>query len=287
MNRGVLIFAHNSREVDYSAMALIAGGLAKKNLRLPVSLITDSDTMAWIRESNIYDTYRDMFDKIIEIEKPQNSNFRRLHDGVDYQPVPFINSTRSLAWELTPYDQTLLIDSDFLIFTDRLNCFWKSDQSVLISNAMNDIYDKKRMGYHDRYISDTGPNLYWATTVMFKKDRESKLFFDLVDYVKQNYQYYSELFGFSPSQYRNDISFSVAKHILNGFVTDKLSDLPPILTSQDRDILYDVSDQGKLTFLISTGSDKNYCFSSLKDLDIHVMNKQSIVRNKDKLMALL
>jgi hypothetical protein len=40
MTKGVLIFAHNSPDVDYGLMATIAGGLAKKNLGVPVSLVT-------------------------------------------------------------------------------------------------------------------------------------------------------------------------------------------------------------------------------------------------------
>jgi hypothetical protein len=287
MTKGVLIFAHNSREVDYSALALISGGLAKKHLKVPVSVVTDKYTLEWAKQSNIYDQWVETFDQIIEVEKPTAMNNRKLHDGIDYQAVPFINSNRTSAWELTPYDITLLIDCDFLIFSDRLNQYWELEESVLISPAMNDIYDEKRVGYHDRYVSDTGPNLYWATTVMFKKNQESKLFFDMVEYVKENYQYYSELFGFLPWQYRNDISFSVAKHMLAGFETDKKFNLPPVLTVQDRDILYDISENGKLIFLITPTLDKNYCLASVEGLDVHVMNKQSIVRNQEKLMKLI
>jgi hypothetical protein len=287
MTRGALIFAHNSREVDYSMLAMISGGLAKKYLDIPVSLVTDKYTLEWTKEAGTYNDLVKIFDQIIEVEKPQPLNNRKLHDGIEYQAVPFINTNRSSAWHLTPYENTLLLDSDFLIFSDRLNQFWDLDEAVLISPAMNDIYDEKRIGYHDRYVSDTGPNLFWATTVMFKKNQESKLFFDTVDYIKENYQYYSELFGFMPWQYRNDISFSVAKHILGGFETDRKSTLPEILTVQDKDILYDVSETGKLTFMITAGLDKNYCLASMQGLDVHIMNKQSIVRNKDNLLKLI
>ena len=33
MKKGCLIFAHNNRQIDYSLLALISGGLAKKNLK--------------------------------------------------------------------------------------------------------------------------------------------------------------------------------------------------------------------------------------------------------------
>jgi hypothetical protein len=41
MKKGALIFAHNSRDIDYALMAIISGGLVKKNLKVPVSLATD------------------------------------------------------------------------------------------------------------------------------------------------------------------------------------------------------------------------------------------------------
>ena len=34
MKKGILIYAHNNRSVDYALMALISGGLAKKKLNV-------------------------------------------------------------------------------------------------------------------------------------------------------------------------------------------------------------------------------------------------------------
>lgn len=288
MNNGALIFAHNNREIDYALMSLISGGLAKKYLKIPVTLVTDKTTKAWMKESKIYSKAEKIFDKIIEVEKPETENNRRLYDGVENNKVvPFVNSNRCLAWELTPYDRTLLLDSDYLIFSDRLNEYWNLDEDILISESINDIYDQKRLGYHDKYVSDTGVHLYWATTVMFTKNQRSKSFFDMVDFVKENYQYYGDLFRFNTLQYRNDISFSVAKHILSGFETDKGLNLPSVLTALDKDVLHSVDEKGKLTFLVSPKLDDNYCAAALKGSDIHIMNKKSIVRNADALMRLI
>lgn len=287
MTRGGLIFAHNNRDVDYALLAVISGGLAKKNLRIPVSLITDESTIEWMKTSNIYKTAVTVFDKIILVNSPKTNNTRRLHDGNINKTVPFVNTNRNSVWDLTPYDQTLLIDSDFLIFSDRLNEFWNVDEPVLISTAMNDVYSENRVGYHDRYISDTGVHMYWATTVMFTKNSQSRAFFDTVQYVKTNYEYYADIFRFDPSQYRNDIAFSIAKHILGGFTTDTNSNLPPVLTAVDRDILHSVDANGKLTFLINYQFSHDFCAASITDMDLHIMNKQSIIRNAESLLALI
>lgn len=287
MNRGALIFAHNNRDIDYALMAVISGGLAKKHLNIPVSLVTDKTTLDWMVESNIYIKAQEVFDTIIEVEKPVSNNQRRLFDGVTNKIVPFVNSNRASAYDLTPYEHTLLLDSDFLIFSNRLNEFWEVDDDVLIAEAMNDIYGPSRVGYHDRYISDTGIHMFWATTVMFKKTDYSREFFNLVNFVRENYQYYGDLFRFDTQQYRNDIAFSVAKHIMSGFETDKKLSLPSLLTTIDKDILHSVDATGKLTFLVTPMLDSKFCAATIKNLDVHIMNKQSLVRNADTLLELI
>lgn len=286
MTRGILIYAHNNRTVDYALMAVISGGLAKKYLKVPASLVTDKSTIDWMKESKIYEKATEVFEKIIEVDRPVTDNIRRLSDGLQNTTVPFINSNRASAWELTPYDRTLLIDTDFLILSNRLGEYWDVDDDVLIGDSINDVYSQNRLGHHDRYVSDTGVKLYWATTVMFTKNQQSKVFFDLVNFVKDNYKHYADLFRFDNRQYRNDISFSVVKHILQGFEQNSHQSLPPVLTALDKDILYDVQNN-QLKFLINYNLDNNFSAANLSGIDIHVMNKQSIVRNKDKLLGMI
>jgi len=285
MTQGILIYAHNSHSVDYGLMSVISGGLAKKYLNVPVSLITDKFTVDWMKNSQSYELAVKIFDHIIIVEKPETNNSRRLYDGSSNSTIPFINSNRSSAWDLTPYDRTLLIDSDFLIFSDRLSKYWNVDSDLMIGESINDIYDNNRLGYHDRYISDVGIKLYWATTVMFTKNIKTKIFFELVKHIKDNYQYYADTYRFDSKQFRNDIAFSIAKHILNGFEQNNTEDLPPVLTLLDKDILHSVSD--KLTILVSPKLDSNLCAAAIDGIDIHIMNKQSIIRNKNALLELI
>jgi hypothetical protein len=240
-----------------------------------------------MKTSGTYNKATEVFENIIIVEKPETDNKRKLFDGTNELVVPFVNTNRSLVWDLTPYDRTLLIDSDFLIFSDTLNQYWDVDEDILIGKSINDIYDQKRLGYHDKYVSDTGIHLYWATTVMFTKNERSKSFFDMLQYVQEKYEYYGDLFRFSVRQYRNDISFSVAQHILSGFETDKNVGLPPVLTALGNDILHSVDTNGKLTFLVSPSLDNNFCAAAIKGTDIHIMNKQSITRNAENLLELI
>ncbi len=286
MKKGCLIFAHNNRQIDYSLLAIISGGLAKKHLQVPVSLVTDKSTVEWMEEYGTLPKAKDVFENVIIAERPTTTNTRKLSDGIESSTVPFINSNRYSAWELTPYDRTLLLDSDFLVLSKNLGEYWDIDKSLIIGHSMNDIRGD-RVGELDKNVSETGVHMYWATTVMFTKNSETKLFFDLVEHIKSNYKYYSDLYRFNPLQFRNDIAFSVAKHILDGYdKTDTLC-LPPITTVIDRDILCDVENT-KLTFLVNDAvNQEKYIAVSTKDRDVHIMNKQSIIRNSKKLLELI
>jgi hypothetical protein len=286
MTKGILIFAHNNPQIDYGLMAIISGGLAKKKLNVPVSLVTDKWTIAWLKESDMFSKAENIFDKIIEVEKPVTKNSRKLHDGFNSQTIPFENSNRYSVWDLSPYDKTLMIDSDYLVFSDALNEYWDVDAPVMMGHSLNDITGE-RAGILDNRVSETGIHMFWATTVMFDKSPESQFFFKLVDFIKDNYRYYADLFRFSPKQFRNDIAFSIAKHIMNGFETEFVYTLPPVFSIFDKDIMLNV-DAEKLTFLIDKPLDcGSFWAATTTGVDVHVMNKQSIIRNKDKLLELI
>jgi len=119
---------------------------------------------------------------------------------------------------------------------------------------------------------------------MFTKNENTKTFFDLVEHIRENYKSFANLFRFDDRIYRNDISFSIAKHIMYGFETDNEYTLPDILSITDKDYLSHI-DNNNLIVLASPRSDGNYCAAKISN-DLHVMNKQSILRNSNALMEL-
>lgn len=276
------MFVYNNRDIDYARSSLIAGFLAKKNLNVPVSIVTDESTVTWMKSSEIYSYAENLFDKIIITERSKNFNYRPLRNGnLEKKRVLFLNENRCSAWDLTPYDRTLLIDCDFLIYSKRLSEFWQVETSVLISSAMKDI-EGNRYGYHDLYVSDTGPRLRWATTVMFSKNEESKIFFELVEFIRENYQYFSDLYSFPSNQYRNDISFSIAEHMLAGFNESIDYHLPPVLTVQDIDSIETLEEDSVRVYINDPLSGQDNFLCNLKNVDVHIMNKNSIVESFDK-----
>lgn len=288
MSTGGLIFAHNSEDLDYALMAIISAGLAKKQLDIPFTLVTDYSTELWMKQSGIIEIANTVFEKITVLDNFRPlPNQRFLFDGDEGKHVPFINSTRSSAYDLTPYDRTLLIDSDYLIFSESLKYFLESKNSFMIPDSIK-LLSGKDTKILDKNVSPAGIKLCWATTIIFDKIQENKIRFDLIKNIRDNYRLYSELYGYTNiEQFRNDIAFSISKHIVDGFFQNDDFNLPSLLTSVDNDILIDVVNS-KLKFLIynDTG-DNRYTLCSISDTDIHVMNKQSIVRNKDKLLEMI
>ena len=284
MTSGILIFAHNSTAIPYILLATLAGSLAKKYLNVGVTLVTDHNSVEYIKDSKYHEIFLKTFENITIVDTPITSNTRNLQDGPESEIVPFINSNRANAWDLTPYDRTLLIDCDFLIFSNHLSNYW-NNEDLLINSAIKDISIENRLSYSETYVSDTSIRLLWATNVMFTKDKKSKIFFELVQHIKDNYMIYRDIYGFDSIQYRNDVSFSIAHHILSGYFSSGLNLLPPIFTAIDKDILQTVKSDGNLIFLISQNS-KEYAVTSMKNIDIHVMNKKSILRNIDVLLGL-
>jgi len=280
MNRGCLIFAHDG-EVDYGSQAVLASKLVKKHLGVPVCLVTDKDTLI-----SIGDKFRDMpFDDLIIIEKPITKNTRRLArpDGT-HETVSFINSNRTSAYDLTPYDRTLVIDTDFLVFSNELGNYWDSQYDFLIIPGMKELQEELIIP-GDHKVSETTVSLMWATNIMFSKTPETKLLFELVDYIREDYDYYSYLYEFLNHQYRNDYAFSIACHIMSGYGTDTWhGKLPMPLHFIDSDEIIKVTDQGQINFLVPTK--KGPIMTRCQGQDVHIMNKRSILKNLDKLLEL-
>jgi hypothetical protein len=281
MNKGCLLFAHNG-DIDYGSQAVLAARLAIKHLGIPVSIITDHGTLDSMK--NRFEQLP--FDQIIMVEKPKTANSRTLNNGDNRINVQFINSNRSTAYDLTPYDRTLLIDTDFLIQSNTLEKYWNSPDIFLITPEMKDLTYLGNQT-NDFYISQYSIQTLWATNIMFTKCDEVKILFDLVEHIKENYTYYANLYHFLHYQYRNDFAFSIACHIMSSYGIDKwYGELSSPIFIRDSDSLHRVKNN-QLTFLIKDyNKQDNWVLLSTQNQDIHFMNKIDLLKNFDSLMEL-
>lgn len=274
MSNGILMFVHDSDDLSYSAITNTTAKLAIKNLSVPVSVVTDKKTSDKLDKT--------VFDNIIEIENQGSDNYRSLKMADGIQKINFFNQSRFLAAELTPYDKTLLLDIDFLVLTDRLNEFWNIDQDFLIAPRAKFIADIDNV-FLESHLSQKSIPMSWATTIMYNKSQQSKLIFNLVNHIKENYNFYSDAYGFSNTTFRNDKAFSIACHIINNCAVRENYNLPDILTATDQDDIVLIDNKGLL-----------FCSERLKkrslikiDTDVHVMNKYALTKNLKELEKLL
>jgi hypothetical protein len=273
-SNGALIFAHNNPGVDYVKLAVYAANRVKQFLDVPVSIATDSKD--WLL--SMYPDHP--FEHIIEVENEKTSNHKIFYDGtLDFKPLEWKNLTRFRAYDITPYDKTLVLDSDYILNSSILKLAFDKDTPFQIYRNSMDLAGWRDDSSFIRLNSYSIP-FYWATVFVFEKSTITQAFFDLVLYVKSNWLYFRMLYGIEPIAFRNDYAFSIAIHLMNAKIEGGFAvDLPGTMTYiLDKDILLEHKDTA-MKFLVEKKDHKGeYLAAKTKDIDVHVMNKASLTR---------
>jgi hypothetical protein len=278
MTTGAVIFAQNNDTVDYVKLAVFAASRIQNHLNIPVSIVTDS--RGWLEKT--YPNHG--FDKIIDAE-PSNKYFRkRFHDGsLASKTTEWKNLSRTTVYDLTPYDKTLVIDSDYIINSNILKSALDKDEDLQIYSKSLDL-SGWREGKEFQRINEFSIPFYWATTFIFKKNNVTESFFALIKYIKENWDYYTALYNIESILYRNDYAFSIAIHIMNGNREGYFAQELPgtMIYTTDKDLLINIDDN-KLKFLVEKQNHLGeYIAATTTGLDVHVMNKISLSRCLDE-----
>ena len=268
MSNGVLCFAHNNGKVDYLKQAELLAKRVKQHLNLPTTLVTSTPNEL----QNLK-----LFDNVINIPD-QNNNLKRYYNGsLSHQRLTFKNNDRVKSYELTPYENTLVLDTDYIICNDSLKLAFDSVHNFQIYKDGIDLCEWRKHKEFD-FINDTGIPFYWATCFCFKKSKETKIFFDLLQHLVKNWKHYEQVYNLGSRNFRNDHVFSIAIHMMNGFEdSDWAKELPgKMFYTLDRDFIKKI-DNNSLTFLLQKQEyHGEYILSSTKDCNVHVMNKFSL-----------
>ena len=285
MKHGVLLFAVNNLQIDYVKQSIYCAKKIKEHLNLPVALVTD--TPSYVKDS--FPFYEKYIDFIIELNSQSAPDYqavnpfvkqqRRFYDGAYAGKVAIWNNfSRSDCYDISPFDETLVIDVDFLVCNNELlNCF-ELNEDFLIYKDPVDIFKDREFQPFNR-VSDKSIDLRWAIAFYFKKNKMTEAYFNLVKHIRENWSFYKLIYQIPGNLFRNDFAFSIAIHILNGFQSN---DWPKVLpgnmyTSTDRDVLYKIKDN-ELFFVIEASPPGNFCGVTLSNSNVHVMNKFSLNR---------
>lgn len=257
MTKGVILFAFNSPKFNYYEMAKFTAKRVNHFLNLPVTLITDEESLP--KE----ETY--VWDNIVKVI-PNKNNKRSWGQ--------WINKGRYQSFELSPYDETLLLDVDYMVNSSKLAsvfnfyddfCCHNSTSFMMFPNAPQTV------------LSEFSRNTLWATVVAFKKTKRAKQIFQMMEMVQNNYNHYANVHGFISAVFRNDYALTIALNTVNGHITP-ISDYIPwnlvhvsndvkVIKNSDTEftLMSDVWKKGKMR--------KEYIV--LKDMDFHMMGKEN------------
>lgn len=259
MSKGILVYAFNNEAIHYVKQARDLAIRAEKYLGLPTTIITDTP----INEN--------VFDNVI-VETLDAYTAKQYNNGTtNNSMLSFKNTKRSSSFELSPYDETLILDSDVIICDDTFrHCFDQSEDLLMYRDAYH-IAQNRDYREFDK-ISDTSIDFYWATCVFFRKTKPNKTFFDLVEHVKDNYPHYRMSYQILSQTFRNDFAFSIAAHIMNDHSrADFVAPMPGTLFyTSDRDIVCGIKDD-TLEFVCEDGAPYK-----TQGMTIHAMNKFSL-----------
>jgi len=260
-SKGIVLFAYNSN-FDYVKIANVSAALAKKFSGLPVTLITD--------EFGALQANRDIIDNII-IQSTTGTNKRTVrttHDANTHM-IDWKNLNRASVYDLTPYDQTILIDCDYLMFNDSIyELTWTDVEFTCFKEA----YDVTGMNVfqNDARLSQYSIPMLWATVIYFRKSAFSESIFDMMKLVQDNYHFYSKVYGFKERPFRNDFALSIAYHALSGYGLDELIPYKLLSLSTRTDVV-EFRPNGQLLYQYKQNNKMHTGIS--QDTDLHVMNK--------------
>jgi hypothetical protein len=263
MSRGALLFAFNSPKYNYYEMAVATAKRINHFLGLPVTLVTDS--------SSVPDKQEYQFDNTLLVSA-DSSNVR--------DKTVWLNKGRFRAYNLSPYDETLLLDTDYMVNGDTLLKTFDLPTDFACHDTTSFLMHP---GVAQEVLSVYSFKTLWATVVMFKKTERTRQIFECLEMVQTNYDHYANIHSFIGGVYRNDYALTLALRIANGH-TDRPEDIIPwnlvhvgkntsVYNNTDEElnteytVMFDNWQRGKIR--------KEY--TTIKDTDFHVMNKDNFM----------
>lgn len=250
-SKGVVIFASNTEQINYLEIASRCARLVHHTLGLPVTLITDSQGYQ-----------NPLFDRIINIAAVDDSNTKYYNN----KSWTWRNKSRYSAYELSPYDTTVLIDADYLALTKNLAKLLNGNFDYLI---MENSHNPQEV--LTQPMARGSINYLWATVVIFNKTPVSQSLFDLVRRIENRYSYYCAMFNIFNQSYRNDYAFAIADLVINGYKLEKNKRIPWSMFTFDDEIK--ALEYRNKSIVIRTA---NRAFISPVQ-DIHVMDKMYLL----------
>lgn len=261
MTRGVLIFAFNNEQTDYIRMAAWSAERIRRHLDLPVAVVTDAPEQAKLYSS---------FDKIIT--SASSAGGTRYFE--DYKnTVTWNNAGRTDAYAQTPWDETLVLDADYVVCSNQLNRLWDYSGEFLCHRYAWNAADGNPLDELNKFGRLKMP-MWWATVMMFRKSNHAQYIFDCMEMIKNNWQHYRDLYQIDRPTYRNDFALSIALGIVSG-QTWRVQEIPWDLASVLPNTKLEQLDTDYFT-LTHTDAEQVLRVVGISGHDFHAMGKKHL-----------
>lgn len=260
--KGVLIYAFNNTRIDYFRQAVWCADRANRFLDLPVTIVTDSRSHG----------SRSVTHDVVYVDS-RSGGQRVYNPTADESTDDWLNGNRSQSWMLSPYDETIVLDSDYVICSDQLLRLFDSPISVTAIKEVYDITGRNDYAPYKWISSRRGLHHYWATVLFFKKDQISRDFFDMMEMIWDHYRHYSELYRFPISPFRNDHAASIALNTVYGHVPDSIPAIPWKMANAFSDVEISAVDDTTFDLYYTMDQGSKHVRTRISGQDFHFMNK--------------
>lgn len=265
--KGVLIYAFNNERIDYFRQAVWSADRIRQYLGLPVTIVTDK------KSQGITICKHDVIHSVAE-----SGGTRIFNPSQDGRSASWFNASRYQSWNITPYQETIVLDSDYVVCSDQLLSLFDSDISV---TAMKHVYDVTARGGEQpyRWISDQSKlHHYWATVLYFRKDQTAEDFFSMMTMIKNNYQHYCNIYHLPNHPFRNDFAASIALNTVYGHRPESVPEVPWSMATVFGDATITQIADDCFDLHYSVGAEKKPHRVRIAGQDFHFIDKQELAK---------
>lgn len=283
-----MVHAYNNCAIDYGLLALCCCLLIKKHLSVNKTvLITCEDTLDWLQKTQSHDLIDYAFDYIKVTDRNWYLPTRQFYDTIHaVHSVEYDNESRFKSYWLSPFEETILVDADFLILDKSIDAIWGCDEDLLINKLVTNLnFTQKNIDELNKNYNEVGIPRYWSSIMYFKKTPRSQFLFHLASFIKMNWK---EFWQFHKQDLNTYISFdqalSVAVHLMNSQIdvdSIKPFSLQPLLVSTELDHFVDFKKASGL--FLRENSDNQWTIHKIST-NVHVMNKWAMLRMSDRII---
>ena len=192
VSKGFVVLAQNTADVDYIKQAYA--------LALSIHTTQTENKISLLTNDAVPDDYLSVFDQIIPIPwEDTDSRFRA--------------ENRWKIYHVTPYDETIVLDTDMLMIKNIDNWWWYAQDHDLLFcettlNYKGDAISSSM--YRKTFVENSLPNTHFALHY-FKKSEIAEYFYKTLEFVVNNWAW---CYGkFAPNHYQDWLSMDLASAI--------------------------------------------------------------------------